>query len=100
MEQRLLPGKNQAVRRPKPAIPQKMLTRRLFCKPWTPSGSNKMRHGKLEMQLVMPHFSLGVTAVRKLLIISSKQRCCSGDNWDIFEFKAEKSIGGVFPNSK
>jgi len=59
-----------------------------------------MRHGKLEIQLVMPHFSLGVTAVRKLLIISSKQRCCSGDNWDIFEFKAEKSIGGVFPNSK
>ena len=38
-----------------------------------------MRHGKLEIQLVMPHFSLGVTAVRKLLIISSKQRCCSGD---------------------
>jgi hypothetical protein len=53
-----------------------------------------------KIQLVMPHFSLGATAVMKLLIISPRQQCCSGDSWDIFWFRAEKSIGGVFPNSK
>ena len=99
-EKRPSPGKNQEAHRPEPAPLQKTLTKRLFCKPWTPSENNKMRHGKLEIQLVMPHFSPGATAVRKLLIISSRQRCCSGDSWDIFAFKAEKSTGGVFPNNK
>ena len=91
---------SQTVHCPSRAILRKMRTRRLFCKPWTLSVNNKMRHDGLEIQLVMHHSSLSATAVMKLLIISPRQQCCSGDSWDIFWFRAEKSIGGVFPNSK
>ena len=99
-EKRSSHGRSQTVHCPTRAILRKMRTRRLFCKPWTLSVNNKMRHDRLEIQLVMPHSSLSATAVMKLLIISPRQQCCSGDSWDIFWFRAEKSIGGVFPNSK
>ena len=99
-EKRSSLGRSQTVHCPTRAILRKMRTRRLFCKPWTLSVNNKMRHDRLEIQLVMHHSSLSATAVMKLLIISPRQQCCSGDSWDIFWFRAEKSIGGVFPNSK
>ena len=99
-EKRSSLGRSQTVHCPSRAILRKMRTRRLFCKPWTLSANNKMRHDGLEIQLVMHHSSLSATAVMKLLIISPRQQCCSGDSWDIFWFRAEKSIGGVFPNSK
>ena len=99
-EKRSSLGRSQTVHCPSRAILRKMRTRRLFCKPWTLSVNNKMRHDGLEIQLVMHHSSLSATAVMKLLIISPRQQCCSGDSWDIFWFRAEKSIGGVFPNSK
>ena len=58
-EKRSSPGRSQTVHCPTHAILRKMRIRRLFCKPWTLSANNKMRHDGLENTAGHASFFIG-----------------------------------------
>ena len=58
-EKRSSLGRSQTVHCPTHAILRKMRIRRLFCKPWTLSANNKMRHDGLENTASHASFFIG-----------------------------------------